>query len=385
MRLKAYMDVDVVEAARQRLIQLFTNTCPMTLSFSGGKDSLCLLTLVLELQAEGRIDCSNLTVIYIDEEAMYEDVIDVVKQYRIICLTRNIKFIWYAIETKFYNCFNLLKNDESFMLFDRTKKDVWIREPPDFAVRDDPLLIPRLDMYQDFLHRKGRGGIDIIGIRESESVQRMLFMSKGKNENGLFRGQAAYPIYDWTDNDVWLFIKTHHIPFPEVYMRMYQTGVKKGRLRVAMWFSMDAAATLLPLGSSYPDLMARTIRREPNAYLAALYWDSEMFKRHTRANRELIHKDPVTVRNHVMQLLSNIPANFDTVHKREMPYRYRRLILKYSPFFNAKHWETVEEALISGDMKGRTFRALMINVTKYGSDKAGQERREDAQEKESHK
>lgn len=39
----------------------------------------------------------------------------------------------------------------------------------------------------------------------------------------------------------------------------------------------------------YPDLMERIIRREPNAYLAALYWDSEMFGRSSK-NRRAIEK-----------------------------------------------------------------------------------------------
>jgi len=368
MRVKTYLDVDVVGAARQRLIQLFQNTCPITVSFSGGKDSLCLLDLILCLKDEGRVDTSNTTVLFIDEEAMYEDVIDIVKKYRLLCLQRDIKFIWYAMEMKHYNCFNSLTNDESFILFDRFKEKEWVRDPPDFAVREDPLLIPRLDRYQQFLARKGKGSLDIIGIRESESVQRLTFMAKGASSNFIFRGHAAFPIYDWTDGDVWLYIKNRHIEFPVAYMKMYQAGVPMNRLRISQFFSIDTAASLVQLAALYPGLMESIVKREPNAYLAALYWDSEMFKGKTKKRKELEgKKDPVLARNHVMKLLSDIPKYFETVHLRESPYRYRRFLLKYSPFFQDKDWQTIDEALTHGDPKGRTMRALMIHVVKVGS------------------
>lgn len=377
MRVKTYLDMDVVEAARKRLIGIFTNRCPITVSFSGGKDSLVLLTLVLELKREGLIDCSNLTVIYVDEEAMYPDVIEGIENYRSICLQEGIKFIWYAMEMRHFNSYNSLQDDLSFVMFDRFKADRWVRNPPAFATRDDPMLKPRLDQYQEFCSRKGKGGIDIIGDRESESVQRMFFMSRNKNQNGIFRGQVAYPIYDWTDNDVWLFIKKHHVPFPEVYIRLYQVGTPRNRMRVSYFFGLDSARCLSDIAMTYPGMMDAILKREPNAYLCSLYWDSEMFRRKTSTRKELEgKKDPVMVRNHVMQLLSDIPKNFNTVNKREMPYRYRRFILKFSPFFVDKDWQEIEEAIIAGDLNGRVLRGLMTTVMKHASDTAKKEGRE---------
>ena len=75
-------EVDVLTAARQRIINLFSNGAKVYLSFSGGKDSIVLGDIVFRLIQEGKIDKNLLTVLFIDEEAMYDEVIDIVKAWR---------------------------------------------------------------------------------------------------------------------------------------------------------------------------------------------------------------------------------------------------------------------------------------------------------------
>ena len=57
-------------------------------------------------------------------------------------------------------------------------------------------------------------------------------------------------------------------------------------MRVSQFFSIDTAKSLVKMNEYYPDLMERIVRREPNAYLASLYWDSEMFGRSTAARKQ---------------------------------------------------------------------------------------------------
>jgi predicted phosphoadenosine phosphosulfate sulfurtransferase len=72
----------VLEAAKQRIINGFKNGKKVYLSFSGGKDSLCLLDITLKLAAEGKIDISLLIVEFIDEEAIYSCTERVVHEWR---------------------------------------------------------------------------------------------------------------------------------------------------------------------------------------------------------------------------------------------------------------------------------------------------------------
>ena len=65
-------DMDVVTAAQQRIKNVFSNGVPVYLSFSGGKDSIVLADLTYKLIQAGEIDPSLLTVLFVDEEAIYD-------------------------------------------------------------------------------------------------------------------------------------------------------------------------------------------------------------------------------------------------------------------------------------------------------------------------
>lgn len=47
--------IDVVKAAKIRIRNVFQNGLPVYMSFSGGKDSLCMAQLVMELVQAGEI------------------------------------------------------------------------------------------------------------------------------------------------------------------------------------------------------------------------------------------------------------------------------------------------------------------------------------------
>ena len=164
--------INVVEAAKKRIRNVFHNGLPVYLSFSGGKDSLALAQIVVTLIQRGEIDPKQLTVQFIDEEAIFPCIEKTTMAWRKKFLLLGAKFEWFCIEVKHYNCFNELSEDESFICWDREKEDVWVRRPPSFAIRSHPLLKPRIDAYQDFMPRLCMDGITITGIRAAESIQR---------------------------------------------------------------------------------------------------------------------------------------------------------------------------------------------------------------------
>lgn len=71
--------MNVVEAARQRVQNAFDSGMDIVLSMSGGKDSICMASIVYDLIMEGAIKASQLTVQFIDEEAIFDDVVEAVK------------------------------------------------------------------------------------------------------------------------------------------------------------------------------------------------------------------------------------------------------------------------------------------------------------------
>ena len=106
-------NVDIVTAARQRIKNVFSNGVPVYMSFSGGKDSLCLADLTLKLIQAGEIDPALLTVLFIDEEAIFDCIEETTKAWRKKFLLAGAKFQWWCIEVKHFNCLNELSSDET--------------------------------------------------------------------------------------------------------------------------------------------------------------------------------------------------------------------------------------------------------------------------------
>ena len=68
------LNISVVDAAERRVLEAFNNNKLITLSFSGGKDSICMADIVVKTMQKYSIPFSRLIVIFFDEEAIYPDV-----------------------------------------------------------------------------------------------------------------------------------------------------------------------------------------------------------------------------------------------------------------------------------------------------------------------
>lgn len=349
----------VLTAATQRIKNIFENGCGVRLSFSGGKDSLSLLHLTLSIIADRPDWKSQLRVMFIDEEAIFPCVDEVVREWRQRCLDQGIVFEWYCLEVKHFNCFNRLTNDETFICWDSTARDRWVRPMPDFAIVDHPRLRRRRDSYQEFCERAFPGEVQVTGVRIAESVQRRSTISS--TGVGMRRFHA---IYDWTDKDVWFYLRQHkdEIRIPEAYLHMWELGINKTRLRISQFFSIDTAGSLVRMAEYYPHLMEKISAREPNAYLAALYWDSEMFRHVRRASSTDPGKPLEYYREQVLKMLTNVPKYFESKNAQWVAERYRVQILKLYPWMNLKLWKMTYEGLVAGDPKRRTLRAVITGA-----------------------
>lgn len=355
------LPLDVVTAARTRIVNAFSNGVPVYLSTSGGKDSIVLMHLVHELIRSGEVDPSLLTVIFIDEEAMYDDAIAIVEDWRRRFLLAGAKFRWYCIEVKHFNCFNMLTNDESFICWDSTKRDVWVRPMPAFAITDHPMLKRREDTYQDFLNRILADGISMTGVRVAESIQRRKNFRQAYTSP---KSQLFQPIYDWKDTDVWRYIKDHDLDFPQTYMHLYQIGLSRREMRISQFFSVDTAKSLVQLNEYEPGLMERVIKREPNAYLASLYWETEMFRRAGGRGQGSPNGDEkVDWKAKALEKFRD--PEIRASRSKERTYRaIRRFLMLRGQDLDEGLWRDVYNTLVAGDPKGRNVRAMYNQVAK---------------------
>lgn len=125
----------------------------------------------------------------------------------------------------------------------------------------------------------------------------------------------------------------------------------------------------------YPGLMERIIEREPNAYLASLYWDTEMFGRKTKKRKQLEQPDDSNVdyKAKFLSLYSQIRTSDCSAHKKDTAEHYFRAYIKLSSMHVDSLCKCLYEGLLKGDPKGRTLRAI---YQKIGTDFINQAKKE---------
>ena len=348
-----------MEAAKTRIKNIFDNHLPVYLSFSCGKDSLCMSHITYEMIRGGLIDPGQLTVIFIDEEGLYQSMLEAAYRWRRKFMSVGVKFDWYCLPVKQTSTIDHLSATESWITWDPAEKENWMRKPPGFAITKSPLLpYPGECNYQTFCGRLCKNGITMIGLRAAESIQRLKALAQITQEIN-----RVYPIYDWTDNDIWLYIKEQNLEFPEIYIRLYEAGATKQRLRLCSFFGDSTVAGLRYIAETEPELWEKIERRYPNAYMVLLYWDSEMFKRNTRARKEMeADEDDKDYKEIVYDLLFRHPERFTIpADTKKRIGRWKEMVKRFSFYLDNKDWREIYEKIMAGDPKGRSHRALFTN------------------------
>lgn len=373
--------MNVVEAAMQRITNVFNNGVKVYLAFSGGKDTLCICGMIWELAMAGKIDLHQMCVCFIDEESIYPSMLEMTEEWRKRFVRMGAEYRWYCLPVKQVSMLHQLQDDESWITWEPGKEDVWMRKPPAFAITRDPAITYAGEMnYQTFLPKVSKDGLMLVGVRAYESVQRLKYMATVSMTEGCTTGNnLIYPIYDWKDTDVWLYIKEHKLKFPEAYIDLYRVGVNRHQLRLCQFFGHESITGLKYVAETDPVLWDKIQRREPNAYLALLYWDSEMFHRSTAKRRKLeANQEKKDYKALCKHMLFEAPDGyFTTPERRNLADAYKKLYVKGYSFMTERHFKKMYEAMMAGDPKKRTLRAIYTDIfTDYVKYSKATERKE---------
>jgi predicted phosphoadenosine phosphosulfate sulfurtransferase len=340
------LDCNVVEAAERRIYELFQKNKTVSMSFSGGKDSICMSDVMIKTMQKYGISFSRLIVLFIDEEAIYPDIEQMVLDWRSKFLSLGAKFYWFCLPVKHYNCCNKLEQDESFICWEPGKESVWVRPMPKFAIRNHASF--KMGMtYQEFVRKIFKTIPQVVGLRMSESVQRRSTITSMKSVEKYY-----YPIYDWKDRDVWLYIQRTGLQIPVSYIYLYKVGVPLNKLRISQFFSIDTIKSLPKVLEFYPDLYQRIIAREPNADLVMLYWETDMFRSSRQDEKFEQVKDYKRKFLEEMKRATAYPDDYPGYSKA------KKLYMKLSDATSEKTYRSLYQLLIAGDPKNRTYRAL---------------------------
>lgn len=359
---KIESNIDVLTAAKMRIRNIWNSAPKIYLAFSAGKDSLCVSNLVYELILSGEIDPKKLTVYFIDEEGLYKSMVDATMRWRRKFMSVGAEFRWYCLPFKQVCTLDSLSATESWITWEPGKEDVWMRTPPPFAIVKSEFLHYAGEMnYQTFCSRAFADGITLIGLRASESFTRIDSIAASDNYRGT---KKFYPIYDWNDSDVWLYIKERNLEFPDIYIRLYEAGVTRRNLRLSAFFGDKTTQGLRWVAETDPPFWDKIQKRMPNAYLVLLYWDSEMFARSSRKRRELEDNAPQKdYKELVKDMLFMNTDKYRIAHDtlKTLP-RWRRLYVKSDGMALPKHYKRMYEVILNGDPKGRDYRSLQASI-----------------------
>ena len=372
-----HSNVDVLTAAKQRIRNAFHSAPKLELSFSSGKDSLCLSSIVYDMIISGEIDGKKLVVDFVDEEGLYPSMVDAAERWKAKWEKIGVPFRWFCLPVKQVCTLDSLSASESWITWEPGQEDVWMRQPPPYAITSSKILKYAGQMnYQTFLKILNRDRLCLTGLRVAESWTRrhtIASMDMTENKTGRF-----YPIYDWKDDDVWLYIKERGLEFPEIYMRLYEAGVKKPNLRLCAFFGDKTTQGLRWIAETDPELWERIERRMPNAYLALLYWDSEMFGRSTRQRAKMEADEPQKdYKAMCLDLLfkntDKYPINHDTLKNLGS---WRRLYIKTDGIATQGYYKMMYENILYGDPKNRALRQTMQKIYNSYADKCKKQAKE---------
>ena len=262
------LDVDVFASARERIKNVYQNYDKVIVSYSGGKDSTCVLELAIEVARElGKLPVD---VMHFDEEILLPETVEMIMRTR---ERPEVNLTWVCGQVGYWDASS--NEQPHWTTWDPAKRDVWVRQPPEFAVWMGQMKYPAPGDAIARLWGPEHGRVaEILGLRGYESRPRMYgIISSG---GYIAKGPAPHidkvrPIYDWRDKDVWLAIHRFGWDYNKAYDRMYRLGRSPKQLRIAVPTSIEAINMWDDWQLLEPKFWGRVRRRFPNIHSLAMF------------------------------------------------------------------------------------------------------------------
>lgn len=337
--MKKYLDINVYDAAIQRLEWIFDNI-PQTniyLAFSAGKDSTVMLNLALKVAREK--NKLPLNVMTLDMEAMYSSTHDCLVHYM---TSPEINPVWLCLPFGYRNAVSMFQ--PNWTCWDLSLKYKWVREMPNFPFVKNDLdeksefrkygfrknLRPSsfwIKYAQWFYHEKANKDypvVALIGIRSDESLNRYRVVAsdrKTKIEEFQWTTKAAkdlkepiynaYPIYDMRTEDIWKAMFKDKMVYNEAYNKMFLAGRSLDDMRICQPYGDDQRKGLDLFHLLEPETWALVVERVMGANMGSIYKDHKIL-----GNGRIAKPEHLTWKEYYLFLMSTLPEELMQHYKR---------------------------------------------------------------------
>lgn len=278
---KRPLGINVLMAAKERIIKIFDDFPRIYISYSGGKDSAVMMHLVMhEAQKRGR----KVGVLFVDLEAQYKMTIDHITE-MFDLYAEYIEPYWVSLPIHLRNAVS--QYEPQWVCWEPGRETDWVRNPPPIAIRDENYFpfFRRAMEFEEFVpafgqwYAQGKLCACFVGIRSDESLNRYRTIAGRKST---FEGRQwmtwcgdhlynAYPIYDWRTEDIWTFNGKFKAPYNRLYDRMHQAGLTIHQARICQPYGDDQRKGLWLFHIIEPETWGRIVARVNGANQGALY------------------------------------------------------------------------------------------------------------------
>ncbi len=368
--MKQYLVINVYEAFKERLQRVAQDFDHIVVAFSGGKDSGVLLNLTLELLKE--YDYSGIiSVLHLDYEAQYTATTEYVDA-TLAKLNKNIQVFRCCVPFKVQTCTSMFQ--DHWRPWEEEKKHLWVRPLPknnylasDFDFfRRDMWDYEFQDKFASWVHKKtgAKKTCVLIGIRAQESLNRWRTIASERNINK-YKKLAwtsvvgdniinAYPLYDWTTEDIWVANARFGFDYNYLYDLFYQAGVPLHRARVASPFLQAGSCTLALYRAIDPDIWGKMVSRVNGVNFTAIYGGTKAM-----GWKNIRKPEHFTWKEYMEFLLSTLPV--------EMAVNYRMKLESSIEFWRNKGGVLSDAAI--NDLRSAGLKIEVGNKTNYKTEK----------------